>query len=154
MGDNEYKVLTDAIEKAESDIILLVVILAAVLLVLTLPLYGLILKDRKHQREVEVKRRESETAASNDRQDKYMEREQRIIEVVTSNTQVMASLRTTLERDGKLTSASLDRIHKRIDDHYELAHRHGTGITKVDKALDELVIISRKIKDEITRLHK
>ena len=112
---SEYQVLRDTVAKAESDIILFFVILAVILIMFIIPLYAMILKDRKGHREIDIKRIEAECKAANDRHDKFLEREQTIIQVVKENTEVIAGLKAVFERDSNATRMSLERIHSRID---------------------------------------
>jgi len=114
--ENEYKILEDIVEKAESDIILFFIIIAVVLIAFLLPLYVLIFKDRKANREIELKRDKASTEERNSRQDKYMEREKYIIEVVTANTTVISELRTTLQENKEGNRNSFDRVHLRLDE--------------------------------------
>jgi len=114
--ENEYQILQDAIQKAESDIIVFFAIIAVILIAFMLPFYVIIIKDRKDQRKAESKRIELENEDRNSRQDKYMERESRIIDVITANTEVISGLRTTLEISNSATANSFTRVHERLDD--------------------------------------
>lgn len=104
MGQNETDLLNNIIGKNDSSIILLFVLIVIALVIVMLPLYILITKERKEKRNAE-----------NQRQDKYIEREKEVIKVITANTEVMAGLKTTLEKSGTDTTAYVVRIHDRID---------------------------------------
>lgn len=131
MSSEAQSVLEQVTTKTQSELILFFIILAVVLMVLIVPLYTLILKDRKEKNKQE-----------SDRLGQYMEREKRIIEVVTANTEVMASLKTTLDRDGKATTASIERVHDRLD-----------KLVETDTTLMGAIIKSQASQDEATRHH-
>jgi len=143
MGDNEYKLLYEAIEKAESEIILLFVVLGVFLVLFFVPLYGLILKDRKNQRVIEAERKTMEFEAANIRHDKYIEREQQIItaftDVVTRNSEAMAGLKSTLDNSGQATIQSLTRVHDRIDGHTKMTQENTDALSSINARVDELL---------------
>jgi len=143
MGDNEYTLLYEAIEKAENDIILLFVVLGVFLVIVFVPLYGLILKDRKNQRTIESERKAMEFNAANLRHDKYIEREQQIIkaftEVVTGNSEAISGLKSTLDNSGQATTQSLNRVHERIDEHTKMTQRNTEVLSSIDVKVDKLV---------------
>jgi flagellar basal body-associated protein FliL len=113
--ESELKLLQDAIHKAESDLIIFFVVLAVVLIAFIIPLYAMILRDRKEHR-----------ASESTRQDKYLEREREIIRVITANTEVNAGLKATLEMMNADTKSSFVRIHERIDNVIRLINRRIT----------------------------
>jgi hypothetical protein len=96
-----YYVLAEVIETTGSELILFFVIAA----VCILPLYIFVFRDRKHRYKTEL-----------DRQANYLEREKRIIEVISENSKVNAGLKAVLDKYGEDTIKSLDRVHTRIDD--------------------------------------
>ena len=151
MGHETNQVLTEAIDKSESDIIIFFVVLAVIMVFFIIPLYGMILRDRKENRAAESKRLDSDISAAGIQQDKYMERERQIIAVVTANTEVMASLKATLELDGKSTNASLERIHIRIDKQEETLFAQKGVIIKLQTTLDELLRQQSVISEDIKR---
>ena len=143
MGDNEYMLLYEAIEKAESDIIILFIVLGIFLVLFFVPLYGLILKDRKNQRTIESERKAMEFGAANLRHDKYIEREQKIIEaftdVVARNSEAISGLKSTLDNSGKTTLQSLNRVHDRIDEHAKMTQRNTSELSSISIKVDNLV---------------
>jgi hypothetical protein len=151
MNEPYNEVIQEVIKQAESDIILLIILLVVAMVVFILPLYGLIMKDRKEHRKSEVARRTEETNANNTRQDKYMERERQIIAVITANTEVMSRLNTTLERDGKATASSLERIHTRIDGQGNTLTDLGGAVIKLQTTLEEVVRNQQTISEDIKR---
>lgn len=94
----------------------------------------MISKDRKvkHQHE-------------NERQSKYIEREAQIIQVITANTEVMSSLKATLDANGVSTIKSLDRIHERIDSSAKSSEK-----LAVDMEL--LKVLQSKIDDNVQKI--
>jgi len=104
MDAGVVEVLGNVVDRTQSELILFFIIMSIVLVAVLLPLYGMMMKDRKSKHE-----------ADNIRQDKYIEREKQIIQVITANTEVLAGIRTTLESSGASTNSSLSRIHDRID---------------------------------------
>ena len=87
----------------------------------------------------------------NDRQDKYIEREKHIIAVITSNTEVNAGLRATLEMISANTNQSFARIHERLDDHGDKLTEHGANITKTNTTLEEVVRKQHVISEDVKR---
>jgi hypothetical protein len=123
----------EVVRRTESELILFFTLFLVALISFFIPMYRLISKNRGEDRKAEA-----------NRQERYMEREKRIIEVVTANTEVMAGLKATLDKDGKTTTASLERIHTRIDE-------QGGAIAKAQATLDEVVRNQRAISDDIKR---
>ncbi len=112
---SETQLLQDIVQKTQSDLIVFFVLVSVVLAVVFIPLYRMMVRAKKERLDAETKREKDEAEAANIRQDKYMERERGIIQVIKDNTEVMASLKATLEKDGQATVSSLERIHSRID---------------------------------------
>ena len=98
---------------------------------LVLPLYALIIKDRRRSRKHENEKRELENkkrALENERHDKYIEREKEIINVmreisavIAENTSITATLKDILRDYRADTKQSVSRIHERIDDVFAVA---------------------------------
>jgi adenylate kinase family enzyme len=144
-----YRLLQEIAEKTNSDLILFFIVVAVVLVVFFIPLYAMIMKDRKERNSVAAQRQRDENEAAGVRQDKYMEREKRIIEVVTANTAVMSSLKTTLERDGMATNASLERIHERIDRQCANGTELVREIVQVQTSLTEVIGRQKTMAEDI-----
>ncbi len=104
MDTGSSQVLTEIITKTDSSLIIFFVIMVIVLIVVVLPLYRMMIKDKADR-----------TKQEGIRQDKYIEREKQVIQVITGNTEVMSRLSVTLEKNGATVDASLTRIHARID---------------------------------------
>ena len=151
MRSGETQILQDAIQKAESDLIIFFVVLAVVLVVFIIPLYAMIMKDRKERRMTEDSRIKTQAEADNTRQDKYLERERVIIQVVKENSDVIASLKATLDRDGKTTTASLERIHTRIDKLGDTLVEQSGTISKMQTTLDEVVRKQHVTSEDLKR---
>ena len=100
------------VESTASELILFFVILAVVVAVVVVPLYVAMLKDRKAGRIYEAAR---ETNA----QAHERESRQQIIDVVKENSAVIASLKTSLKKNGDSTVKALKRIHTRLDEQNE-----------------------------------
>lgn len=105
--DYYYGILEQITSGTDSSLILFFVIVAG----LVLPLYGLLLKDRKHTRQHE-----------NSKHDRYIEREREIINVmreisavIAENTSMTASLKSILEGHGADIKQAIGRVHERID---------------------------------------
>jgi hypothetical protein len=138
------QLLQNILQKTGSEIVVFVVVV--------IPLYMLIIKDRKANRIADAKRIEEENKAQNARQDKYIEREYRILQVIKENSEAIASLKATLDRDGQSHVASLDRIHKRIDDIFnDLAAQDG-AIVKMQSSFDDTLRNHLEIKDDMKKI--
>ena len=92
-----YQLLEAVTSYTDSSLILFFVILAA----LVLPLYGLLLRDRKYARQHEMALREH-----------YNAREKVILDVVKDNSAAIAQCTTMLAS----TEIAINRIHGRLDD--------------------------------------
>lgn len=102
-----YQLLEQITSGTDSSLILFFVIVAA----MVLPLYAIMLKDRKNYREHE-----------NQKQNKYIEREREIIAVIKENSSVIAenaaitSGLKSLFKDNELElKQAVNRIHQRVD---------------------------------------
>lgn len=91
-----YQVLDSIIRSTDSSLVLFLVILAA----LVVPLYGLLLRDRKHARAHE--------AALHDR---LADRENIVLGVVRENTAALSECVTTMHK----TNNDIARLHERLD---------------------------------------
>ena len=98
------KIISEVVQSTQNEFILFFVLIIVALVVFIIPLYGMILKDRK-----------AKLTQEDTRQDKYIEREKQIIEVIKENSAVIAGLKVTLENIGVSTKSALDRVHERID---------------------------------------
>lgn len=152
MDLNSQEIFQEAIKKAESDIIIFFVIIAVVLIVFIIPLYAMILNDRKANRKIETERIKNETEAINIRQDKYMEHERQIIAVITANTKIMASLKTMLERDELTIINSLTHIHDRIDKQCAICTEHCEMVAKIITTIGEVIRNHGEVEEDIKKI--
>ena len=95
-----YGIYEAVVQAASGDLILFFVIMA----VMVLPLYAIIIKDRKASRQHD-----------SEKQNKYIEREKEVITVIKENSAVIASVKTLLENQGSENRKSIERINERID---------------------------------------
>ena len=114
MTDYYYQLLENITTGSDSSLIFFFVIVAG----LVLPLYGLILKDRKYSRAHENEKRKHDA----DKHDKYIERERELIHVmrensavIAGNTAIMESMKTILINNGADTKQAFGRVHERMD---------------------------------------
>ena len=147
MGKNEAGILVEIARMTQSELVAFFIILAVVFIVSVVPIYALLLKNRRHRNQLE-----------NERLSQYVEREKRIIEVITANTTTAAELkmlmievRTTLESDRVTFKESLDRIHNMIDRQCDLCTQRGEAIMRVSTALDEVLKGKTGVKTKYTR---
>ena len=122
-----YNLLEQITIGTDSSLILFFAIVAG----LVLPLYVILLKDRKNARQHE-----------SEKHDKYIEREREIINVmreigavIAENTAITASLKLYLEGSSADTRTALGRIHERIDTVLaDTAHIKATLLAKHSQA--------------------
>jgi len=93
MSDQGYSVYESIVNATASELILFFVIMA----VLAIPLYIVVLKGRKADRQ-------------HDR-----EREAQFLEVIKENSAVMAELKEVLKSSGASTRAEIGRVHGRLE---------------------------------------
>lgn len=140
VGANETQLLEKAVEKTQSELIIFFVILVVAMIVVFLPLYSLVIKDK----------RQKNTLESN-RDNKFIEREKLIIQVITSNTEVMAGLKATLESSGVSTSAAIRLIHKKMSEIDEKINDLSVASTKTTTQIDRMLNNQSKIEDTVDR---
>jgi len=97
----DTEVLTQIVKKTDSALVLFFVIAA----IAAVPVCYYLYKHAKHRHAVECSRREQD-----------LQREKNIIHVVSSNTEIMAGLKVTLETNNLAIMRTVDRIHDRIDE--------------------------------------
>jgi hypothetical protein len=133
MDAEHQQLMQEIISKTQSELILFFVIVAVVLVMVYIPIYRMMHKERKER-----------LSQENIRQDKYIEREREIIKVITANTEVNAGLKTTLEMMNNDTKTSFSRIHERLDG-------QSTTIASVQTTLGEVVRKQQTISDDVKR---
>jgi len=116
MTDYPYRVYESIVQATNSELILFFVIAAIVLAVVFVPLYTMVLKDRKEKRKGDADVEAVKHDKHLERESKFIERERLILDVITENTIAISKLNVTLENNGEATKATLDRIHTRIDE--------------------------------------
>jgi flagellar basal body-associated protein FliL len=130
MGSNEAEILGKAVEKTQSDLIVFFVILVIALVVVLIPVYSLTLKERKEKNRQEI-----------EREKQYIEREKQLIQVITASTDVMASLKVTLETSGVATASGIEHIKtkmSRIEDKLDsMSAEESKATHSINKILDE-----------------
>ena len=152
MGAPETEILNKIVSETKSELILFFVIMTVALVVFLLPVYIMVMKDRREHRVAEGKRVTAEAEANNTRQDKYIEREKEIIRVITANTEVIAGLKATLEIMSTSTNTSLIRIHERLDTQQGLCTARNADVTKLQSTLDEAARNQTTMKSEIGKI--
>ena len=130
------QIVQDVVGKTHSEIILFFVIVLVILVVVLLPLYYMILRDRK-----------ARLVHENIRQDKFIEREKQVIEVIKANTEAITGLKSMLEISRTSTSDSLTRIHERIDNQCRNCSEHGASLARIESVLGEIVRNQRDMTD-------
>jgi hypothetical protein len=127
MGLLETDILSNMTTATQSDLLRFFIIVAVVSTVTMIPIYVMRIKDRKERTQVENERIAKQEEYENRRFTQYMEREKRIIDVITENKSVIVDLksvigelRTALESDRSVFTNSIVRVHERIDKLYEI----------------------------------
>ena len=104
MGQYETELLGAIVRETSSELVLFAIVIVVALVVVMLPIYIMMTKERKHKYDRE-----------NIRQQQYIDREKEIIRVITANTEVSAGLKATLDNIGNNINNGIIRIHDRID---------------------------------------
>lgn len=137
---NETDLLDKIVGNTQSELILFFVIIVVAMVIVLLPLYSLMSKDRKQKNQLE-----------NVRQDKFIEREKQIIQVITANTEVMAGLKTTLEATGLSTTASLERIYERINNQSAKFAEIGIEMAQIKTTLERAISNQKDMADKLNK---
>jgi len=148
---NEHYGLYEAIVAAtNSEVILFFVIVAVVMAVVVAPLYIAILKDRKATRAHDAQR-------DKHTQDHERENRQQLIDVISKNSAVIASLQVTLDNNGASQVEALKRVHERLDKHGDAIKETATNIaqinTKFDNSLKNQTEMTSKINKIFVKVH-
>lgn len=141
MNQSEAAVLETIARSTQSELILFFIIAAVVYILTMVPMYIIMTKDRRLKNKYEAARLDS-----------YMGREERIIEVVSSNTTIMAELRTALSKDAVTTNASLSRIHDRIDTLFDAETDVQKALVRLSDKLEEALRDNAIVKDSVHRI--
>lgn len=147
----EAEILEKVADKTQSELILFFILVVVALVVVLIPLYRMVSKDRKERRDADAARVKGENEATNIRQDKYIEREKQIIQVITANTEVMAGLKATFETFGAATTSSFARIHERMDSHSAKLGEVTTEIAQIKTTLDRSISNQKDMTADIRK---
>jgi len=123
MTEYGYRVYEYIVDATNSDLILFFVIIA----VIVVPLYIVVLKGRKTDKQHELKR------------------EKQILEVIKENSTVIAGLKVTLDTSNVDTKSTLDRIHTRIDGIC-------TGIARINTNIDNSIVNQAEIASKTNKI--
>ena len=99
------QIIQEVARKTNSELILFFVLLLVALIVFFIPMYRMISK------------------ATSERQDKYIEREKGLLDIVSKNTEAISLLRATLESSGLITNASLERMQACVNEILQICRR-------------------------------
>ena len=131
----EYIGIYEAIiEQASSDLLLFFIIAGIVLVVFVAPLYYAVLKDRKAQREHE---RESR---------------QQIIDVVKENSEVIGSLKITLDNSGTSFVKALERVHERLNEQNAAFSGTLTDVAQLNTKMTSVLENQREMSSKINKI--
>ena len=97
------EILSAISARSESGLLLFFVLLTVFFLVLTVPVYSMVMNDRHKRRLSEERRREQDKSAE-------AERMSMIIGVVSQNSEAMSGLRTALDAFGHSLGRRLDQL--------------------------------------------
>ena len=141
MGELETQLVSQVIEKTQSELILFMIIIVVALILVALPLYVMVSKDKKLKTEQE-----------NVRQDKYIQREAQIIEVIKENSAVIAGLKTTLDSNGTSFVKSLERVHERLNEHSTAERAAHFEIAKINTKMTSVMENQRELSGKINKI--
>ncbi|MDR1754197.1 MAG: hypothetical protein LBR74_04735 [Eubacterium sp.] len=113
MDSNTGQVLNTVAENSGSDLLSFFVVLAVVGILIAIPIYTIILKDRKQKNQYELKRQEQEIS-----------REKYLIEIISANTSVLNELKVLLNTDLRETTAELKAMSMKLGDINTTLIRH------------------------------
>jgi hypothetical protein len=131
----EYIGIYEAIiEQASGDLLLFFIIAGIVLVVFVAPLYYAVLKDRKAQREHE---RESR---------------QQIIDVVKENSEVIGSLKITLDNSGTSFVKALERVHERLNEQNAAFSGTLTDVAQLNTKMTSVLENQREMSSKINKI--
>ncbi|GHU60689.1 hypothetical protein FACS1894171_2510 [Clostridia bacterium] len=124
----ENQIIQEVFDKTKSELIIFFVLVIIAMVAVFLPLYRLMARERGERIRAEAAR-----------QDKYIERESRIIDVITANTEVMARLKTTMEIMSASVNSSFSRLHDRVDAQGVNCSEHGTIMRGIEASQYKLL---------------
>ena len=92
------RIITEVIQNTHNEFLLFFVLIIVAMVICILPLYAMVVKERKAKHKQDT------------------ERERQILAVIKENSTVIAGLKVTLDQSGASVNSTVERIHKRIDD--------------------------------------
>jgi len=134
MGNEAEQIVNEIIHKTTSELIIFFILVMITLVIVFLPLYRMMVKDRK------------------ERNVQNFEREKQIMSVITANTEVISRLKTTLDFTSNNTNSSFTRIHDRIDKQSEKQTELGADTARIQSTLDEIVRKQQSTSDDIKKI--
>jgi len=113
-----YSIYEAIVDATQSEVILFFVIVAVVMAVVVAPLYLAVLRDKK-------------AARLHEREDR-----QQLIDVVSKNSAVIASLQVTLDGNGVSQVEALKRVHERLDKQGDAIRETTASIAQINTKFD------------------
>ena len=141
MGEKEIKLLEDVVNTTQSELILFFIIMGVVLVSFMIPVYTMMVRDRKHKATMET-----------ERLSQYIEREKNVLEVISSNTTAVSKMCERLERDGERSNNSLVRVHERIDLQNQMLVTQCEVSARMIAALEEIIRSQVSVRDDVKAL--
>ena len=106
-----YNIYETIATNTDSSLIIFFIVLVVSIIIAVIPLYNMVLKGRKYDRQHELKRAQHE-----------LERGQQVLAVVqensatiAANTSVIMGLQNVLAKHSTATAKALERVHARVD---------------------------------------
>ena len=129
MGATEQEIIKEVMQRTNSELMLFFILLLVAMVVVWIPLYRMMRKDRIERVKLDF------------------ERERSILDVVTANTDVISELKTTMGIFSKSTNSSFSRIHDRIDQLVSISTVHGNTLARLQATLDEYTRNTKERRD-------
>jgi sensor domain CHASE-containing protein len=134
------QLLSEVAQRSNSELIYFFIIVAVVLAIVCIPMYRMMLKERKER-----------LIQESIRQERYIEREREIIKVISENSAVIAGLKATFELTGASNHSSFSRVHERLD---EIIQHNTTVKVTLDEVIRRQQTISADIKHGFSEIRK
>jgi len=129
MDENAYGVLEAIVNNTDSSLILFFVIIA----VIAVPFYVASSRRRKQDKAHEI------------------QRDERLLKVITDNTSVMSGLKVTLDSSKIDTKTTLDRIHTRIDEQVATIQSIAVDLARIDTKMDKSLANETEIASKLNK---
>jgi len=108
------------VQKTGSELLLFFVIAILGMVLVFIPVLAMLIRDRRAREKLE-----------RERENRYIEREKQLMNVLTQNTEAITALKTVFQLTNDNARSALERVHKRIDD-------HGTALDYITRSVDEI----------------